>query len=132
VAFARRGVRVVTVAIFGTQPPRVWSKRDPMVPHDAVYVGRGTQWGNPFVMRSEAERDMVCDRFEREVLPTLNVAPLVGRHLICWCAPKRCHADALLRAAIAMETRQGGDAQQAPSRSDDSAGRQASPKKDHP
>lgn len=35
--------------------------------------------------------------------------------------------DASVEAAIAMETRQGGDSEAAPSRSDDSAGREASP-----
>jgi hypothetical protein len=24
---------------------------------------------------------------------------LAGKHLICWCAPARCHADVLLRLA---------------------------------
>ena len=84
---------------------RVWNRRHNDAPAGAVYVGRGTPWGNPFVMRAESERDAVCDRFEREVLPTLDVTPLIGRDLVCWCAPKRCHADALLRAA-----REAGDA----------------------
>jgi len=79
---------------------RVWNKRDPNTPPDAVYVGRGTPWGNPFVLGRDGDRDTVCDRFEREVLPTLDVTPLVGRDLVCWCAPKRCHADALARAAL--------------------------------
>jgi hypothetical protein len=77
----------------------VWNKRLNNAPADAVYVGRGTPWGNPFVMRKESDRDEVCDRFEREVLPNLDVSALTGKHLVCWCAPKRCHADALLAKA---------------------------------
>jgi hypothetical protein len=77
----------------------VWNKRDPRTPADAVYVGRGSPWGNPFVIGKHGNRDEVCDRFEREVLPTLDVTPLQGRDLVCFCAPLRCHADALARAA---------------------------------
>jgi hypothetical protein len=87
--------------------PRVWNARKKNAPLNVVYVGRGTPWGNPFVMGKDGGRDEVCDRFEREVLPTLDVTPLIGQDLLCWCAPLRCHADALLRAASGIETRQG-------------------------
>lgn len=78
---------------------RVWNKRTEKPPKDAVYVGRPTKWGNPFSMRSEADRNMVCDAFEREILPTLDVSSLKGKDLICWCAPLRCHADSILQKA---------------------------------
>jgi hypothetical protein len=80
---------------------KVWNKRDPATPDDAVYVGRGTPWGNPFVMFAEHQRDTVCDKFEEVTLPNLDVRALRGKDLVCWCAPKRCHADALLRKANA-------------------------------
>lgn len=84
-----------------TRRPEVLNKHKSGVPAGAVYVGRGSPWGNPFVMRdfSGTERDRVCDRFETETLPTLDLAPLRGKDLVCFCAPKRCHADALLREA---------------------------------
>ena len=78
---------------------KVWNKRDPNCPFDAVYVGRGTPWGNPFIMKRESERDFVCDLFEIDILPKLDVSALRGKDLVCWCAPKRCHADSLLRKA---------------------------------
>ena len=53
-------------------------------PVDAVYVGRGSPWGNPFKIGQHGDRDAVCDRFEREVLPTLDLAP---RRTLC--APPR-------------------------------------------
>lgn len=81
--------------------PKVFNKHHKDAPPDAVYVGRGSPWGNPFVMRDfgDSERNRVCNRFEAETLPTLDLAPLRGKNLVCFCAPKRCHADALLRAA---------------------------------
>lgn len=81
--------------------PKVLNKHKDGIPADAVYVGRGSPWGNPFVMRhsTDAERDRVCDKFELEVLHTLDLTDLRGKDLVCFCAPKRCHADALLMAA---------------------------------
>lgn len=84
--------------------PRVWRKGDKNIPRGAVYVGRPTEFGNPFTMKSECERDLVCEKFEAYILrnPKLMSAAkrkLRYKHLICFCAPKRCHADVLLKIA---------------------------------
>jgi hypothetical protein len=81
----------------------VHNKHAGTAPADAVYIGRGSPWGNPFVIGRDGTRDDVCDRFEREVLPTLDLEPLRGKHLVCWCKPARCHGDAILRALQAEE-----------------------------
>lgn len=78
--------------------PKVYNKyKNP--PKDAVYIGRGSPWGNPFMIGPDGDRDAVCDKFEEEILPTLNVTALRGKDLVCFCAPKRCHGDAILRKA---------------------------------
>ena len=82
----------------------VHNKRAGTAPADAVYIGRGSPWGNPFKIGEHGTRDEVCDRFEREILPTLDLEPLRGRDLICWCKPARCHGDAILRALQAQST----------------------------
>lgn len=69
-----------------------------------VRVDRRTDWGNPFVMRDENERNQVCDLFEQYAQWRLSqqpdwLKPLRGKHLACWCAPKRCHAETLMRLA---------------------------------
>jgi hypothetical protein len=71
-----------------------------------VRVDRGTDWGNPFVMHknTEQERHRVCDLFELYAKWRLTVdpkwlLPLQGKDLACWCAPRRCHAETLLRLA---------------------------------
>jgi hypothetical protein len=79
--------------------PRVLNKHRHGIPVGAVYCGRGSPWGNPFVIGRDGTRDEVCDRYEREVLPGLYLEPLRGRNLVCFCAPQRCHCDALLRHA---------------------------------
>ncbi len=82
--------------------PRVWNKNDRNCPHDAVYVGRGSQWGNPFRISFAQTREQVIERFRCETLPTLDVRPLIGKSLICYCAPRPCHGDLLLEAARRM------------------------------
>lgn len=88
-------------------------RRDPFVPGPDVYIGRGSPWGNPFVIGKHGDRDEVCDRFEREILPTLDIEPLRGKNLMCYCAPRRCHGDSILRKlnetapTVACETCQG-------------------------
>lgn len=79
--------------------PRVLNIRKDEIPDVAVYCGRGSLYGNPFIMKNETERDLVCDRFEKEILPNLDVSALKGKDLVCYCAPKRCHCDSILRKA---------------------------------
>lgn len=69
-----------------------------------VIVDRRTPWGNPFPMQTEAERDSVCDQFEVYAVERVEREPrwldsLVGANLACWCAPKRCHAETLMKLA---------------------------------
>lgn len=81
--------------------PRVHNKYHRSAPPGSIYIGRGSPWGNPFVIGIDGDRDEVCRRYEEEILPTLDVSPLRGKHLVCYCAPARCHGDALLRRANA-------------------------------
>lgn len=82
---------------------QVHNKRARTAPKDAIYIGRGSPWGNPFVIGKDGDRDAVCDRFERETLPTLDLEPLRGKHLVCWCKPARCHGDSIIAALRAGE-----------------------------
>ena len=82
--------------------PAVYNKRN--APKGAVYVGRPSKWGNPFTMTGEGDRDSVCDKYEQWIATRHDLIKdakeeLRGRDLVCFCAPKRCHADTLLRIA---------------------------------
>jgi hypothetical protein len=78
--------------------PRVWNKRTENPPLGSVYVGRPSKWGNPYHVETFG-RNAACDNFEEKVLPFLDVSELRGKDLVCWCAPLRCHADAILKKA---------------------------------
>jgi hypothetical protein len=89
-------------------PPRVWNQRlhAEDIPRGAVYIGRPSMWGNPIPLPSEAERANVLRLYEG----WLNTRPdlirraqrlLRGRDLVCFCSPKACHGDVLLKVANA-------------------------------
>ena len=61
-------------------------------------MGRPTKWGNPYPI-GHFGRDKVCEMFETNILPNLDVSELRGKDLVCWCSPLRCHADAILKKA---------------------------------
>lgn len=69
---------------------------------EAVYVGRPTKWGNPFHIGLDGTREEVIDKFECWLLgegADLDLTPLRGKDLVCWCAPLPCHADVLMKYA---------------------------------
>lgn len=80
---------------------RVQRKRTPgwKMPPNTVYVGRGSKWGNPFTF-ANSDGIHPAIRFACEVAPMLDVTPLVGKNLACWCRlDQPCHADSLLEFA---------------------------------
>lgn len=83
--------------------PRVMNKRLHAVPAGAVYIGRPSKWGNPFVIGTHGTREEVVKLYRDYVLasPALMAAlhELRGRDLVCWCAPCACHGDVLLELA---------------------------------
>ena len=68
-----------------------------------VYIGRPSQWGNPFVIGKEGTRAEVIAKYEAwlRTQPHLLAAlpELRGKVLGCWCAPQACHGDVLVRLA---------------------------------
>jgi len=84
--------------------PTVHNKHHRTAPADAVYIGRGSPWGNPWVIGKDGDRGAVCDRFERETLPGLDLEPLRGKDLVCYCKPARCHGDSILAALASTPT----------------------------
>lgn len=84
--------------------PQVHNKYKNTAPKDAVYIGRGSPWGNPFVIGKDGTRDDVCNKFESMVendpdLKEQIKSALKGKDLVCFCKPARCHGDYLLKVA---------------------------------
>lgn len=91
--------------------PVVYNKHKLNYPSDAIYVGRPTKWGNPFPLDpkqkgKDREKIIAMYRAYLETNPELIEAAkkeLKGKDLVCWCAPKLCHADVLLEIANAVD-----------------------------
>jgi hypothetical protein len=83
--------------------PKVLNKHKDAIPKDAVYIGRGSKWGNIFVIGKDGNRDEVCDSYELwfcdqpELINSLE--ELRGKDLVCFCSPQRCHGDLLIKLA---------------------------------
>lgn len=65
-----------------------------------VRVDRGSEFGNPFLLPIDGDRDQVCNNYSHHYLPfkpsILNkIKTLKGKALGCWCNPLKCHADIL-------------------------------------
>lgn len=62
-------------------------------------IDRNSDWGNPFEMPDDGDRDMVCDSYEiffpRKFSLHNRLNELRGKVLGCWCYPQRCHGDYL-------------------------------------
>jgi len=74
---------------------------------DAVYIGRGSKWGNPFIIGKDGDREEVITKYMEwlvdrtellEAIPTL-----AGKFLVCYCAPEACHGDVLIDLANPIE-----------------------------
>lgn len=86
-----------------------------------VYIGRGTIFGNPFVLRDERDREEVCDqhldyfieRIENDPLFVQELEKLAAQYLRdgylrlgCHCAPRLCHGNVLASHIAYLAKRQ--------------------------
>ncbi len=68
-------------------------------PYD-VYIGRGSKWGNPFVIGPDGNREEVIRRYrvwiknQPELLKDIH--ELKCKVLGCFCKPQACHGDVLI------------------------------------
>ena len=79
-----------------------------------VYIGRPSIWGNPYtdVMNHKtlaqyivANREEAIQKYETYIREKLEKDPelkkelleLKGKRLGCWCKPKACHGDVLVK-----------------------------------
>ncbi len=64
-------------------------------------IGRGSIGGNRFIMGKDGDRNSVCNKYEIELKekPDLikRIPELKGHVLGCYCAPRRCHGNTLLK-----------------------------------
>lgn len=76
-----------------------------------IYIGRGSIWGNPFTVE-QFGRDGCIEKYEQYIRDKLRLNPelwqelqkLEGKVLGCFCKPKRCHGDILVKILEEIKT----------------------------
>lgn len=95
----RRSVSLPIVLNARRRDSRPWT--------NAIYVGRPSKWGNPFLIGRDGDRDEVIAKYRVWIVTqsTLlaDLPELRGKDLVCWCAPERCHAEVLIELANPKE-----------------------------
>lgn len=69
-----------------------------------VYIGRGSKWGNPFVIGKDGTREEVIEKYKHYIVECVfngelsvdDFHDLKGERLGCFCKPKACHGDVLV------------------------------------
>lgn len=84
--------------------PRILNKTHDVISDDAVYIGRPSKWGNPFIIGKDGTRKEVIEKYKRYILSNKNLyddikKELFSKDLVCWCSPKQCHGDVLIEIA---------------------------------
>ncbi|MCK9532509.1 MAG: DUF4326 domain-containing protein [Gammaproteobacteria bacterium] len=79
----------------------ILNKHLDQIPEDAIYIGRGSKWGNPFKIGVDGSRSQVIFLYE-EWLKTQDelidsIDELKDKSLVCFCKPKPCHGDILIK-----------------------------------
>jgi len=89
--------------------------------HNQVFIGRGSPWGNPFthlpVSRTKAQFQVSTEqesmtRYEAWLRERLAKEPklrqellkLDGHELVCYCKPRSCHGDILIKLIDELKT----------------------------
>ena len=88
--------------------PKVLNKYKDEIPADAVYIGRPSVWGNPFMIGKDGNRAEVVEKYREyimnhAVLLTHASRELRGKDLVCFCSPHACHGDILIEIANKMK-----------------------------
>lgn len=84
--------------------PKVYNKYKKDAPENAVFIGRGSPFGNPFKIGEDGDRATVINKYcdylkENHWLIRKIKEELKGKDLVCFCSPSICHGDIILSLA---------------------------------
>jgi len=72
-----------------------------------VYIGRPSIWGNPFKIGIHGNRQEVIEKYEEHIrsspLLMAGLEHLQSRTLGCWCPPKHCHGEVIIKLIREIE-----------------------------
>ena len=66
-----------------------------------VYIGRGSKWGNKYIIGKDGNREEVVDKYEEDIRQNKYLLSLLyelkNKRLGCFCKPLSCHGDVLVK-----------------------------------
>jgi len=66
-----------------------------------TYIGRSSKFGNPFTIGKDGTREEVIEKYEKYLRGNKelmdSIIDLDGKVLGCWCKPKACHGDIIIK-----------------------------------
>lgn len=86
---------------------QVVNKRTHVATARDLYIGRPSNFGNPFVIGKDGSREVVIEKYRQYLWRLIQTNPLVVAdlqslgdydYLVCFCAPLACHGDVLVKA----------------------------------
>lgn len=87
--------------------PKVLNFKTDKIPEGSVYIARPSKWGNPYRIGEDGSRHEVIAKYLQWLIGNAflmgSLKELVGKDLVCYCAPKPCHGDVLLELANQRE-----------------------------
>lgn len=99
----RTQMAIIKSIIGSNQEPETVVVNKYKEPYD-VYIGRGSVWGNPYTVQAYG-RELCIQMYEQYIRLRLHQEPdlylqllaLKGKRLGCFCKPKACHGDILIK-----------------------------------
>lgn len=82
-------------------------KKKGIIPKGVIYIGRGSKWGNKFIIGKDGTREEVVEKYDKWLRRQLKenkitieeLAELYNKPLLCHCHPLLCHGNVLLLAS---------------------------------
>lgn len=72
-----------------------------------VFIGRPSKWGNPFKIGMDGDRLEVIRKYEKYIRNNKklleDLPELEGKILGCYCKPRKCHGDVLVKLIQEMK-----------------------------
>jgi len=89
---------------------QVLNKHKHGYPPGTIYIGRGSLFGNEYVIGKDGDRNAVCDLYDlalaKDERRLQSLDALIDKDVVCFCNPHRCHGDTLVKlAAMSMDGR---------------------------
>lgn len=83
-----------------------------------VYIGRGSKWGNPYSHLNNIKNTIKVKSREEAIIKYIeyitkgdgkhllkDLHELEGKTLACYCFPKRCHGEVLIKLVKKLKTK---------------------------